>query len=230
MYFHTIFNSTTLLWVSRQGALGDGKEKWTNSCQLPCVLARFNHDRLSATYGLEPTRLPCPWDSPGKNTGVGCHALLQGILSIQGLNPCLLHWQADSLPRAHLGRPVCFQDDHLISGSKTISWGMNPVGNVLPQNRNSAGETTWLFHFSKLQELSTCNSLLSTALQPEDTMPSDNVAQPFGWAHLYDIRWFDIGYLSCWTLGTALLLAFSLSIANFPVVCWQYFSVANNEW
>ena len=26
---------------------------------------------------LQPTRLPCPWDSPGKNTGVGCHFLLQ---------------------------------------------------------------------------------------------------------------------------------------------------------
>ena len=25
----------------------------------------------------DPTRLPCPWDSPGKNTGVGCHFLLQ---------------------------------------------------------------------------------------------------------------------------------------------------------
>ena len=29
-------------------------------------------------YGLEPTRLLSPWDSPGKNTGVGCHFLLQG--------------------------------------------------------------------------------------------------------------------------------------------------------
>ena len=27
--------------------------------------------------GWQPTRLPCPWDSPGKNTGVGCHFLLQ---------------------------------------------------------------------------------------------------------------------------------------------------------
>ena len=35
-------------------------------------------------------------DSPGKNTGVGCHALLQGIFPTQGLNPGLL--QADSLP------------------------------------------------------------------------------------------------------------------------------------
>ena len=32
----------------------------------------------------------CPWDSPGKNTGVGCHALLQGILPTQGSNPHLL--------------------------------------------------------------------------------------------------------------------------------------------
>ena len=30
-------------------------------------------------HGLWPTRLLCPWDSPGKNSGVGCHALLQGI-------------------------------------------------------------------------------------------------------------------------------------------------------
>ena len=28
-------------------------------------------------HGLQPTRLPCPWDSPGNNTGVGCHFLLQ---------------------------------------------------------------------------------------------------------------------------------------------------------
>ena len=36
-------------------------------------------------------------DSPGKNTGVGCHFLLQGTFSIQGLNLPLLHWQAESL-------------------------------------------------------------------------------------------------------------------------------------
>ena len=33
----------------------------------------------------------CPWNSPGKNTGVGCHSLLQGIFPTQGLNPGLLH-------------------------------------------------------------------------------------------------------------------------------------------
>ena len=42
-------------------------------------------------------------DSPGKNTGVGCHALLQGILLTQGSHLhflCLLHWQVGSLPLA----------------------------------------------------------------------------------------------------------------------------------
>ena len=40
---------------------------------------------------LMPARLLCPGDSLGKNTGVGCHALLQGIFPTQGLNPDLLH-------------------------------------------------------------------------------------------------------------------------------------------
>ena len=49
-------------------------------------------------HGLQPARLLCPWDSPGKNTEVGCHSLLQGIFPTQGLNWHLLrvlHWQAD---------------------------------------------------------------------------------------------------------------------------------------
>ena len=41
-------------------------------------------------HRLQPTRLLCPWNSPGKNTGVGSHSLLQGIFPIQGLNPGLL--------------------------------------------------------------------------------------------------------------------------------------------
>ena len=45
-------------------------------------------------------------DSPGKNTRMGCHSLLQGIVPTQGSNPCLLcfqHWQVDSLPLHDLG-------------------------------------------------------------------------------------------------------------------------------
>ena len=49
-----------------------------------------------------------PWDSPGKNTGAGCHFLLQGISLTQGSNLHLwhlLHWQVDSLLINHLGSP-----------------------------------------------------------------------------------------------------------------------------
>ena len=54
-------------------------------------------------YGLYPMRLLCSWDSPGKITGVHCHALLQGIFLTQGSNPHLLrllHWQVGSLSLA----------------------------------------------------------------------------------------------------------------------------------
>ena len=58
-------------------------------------------------YGLLPTRLLCSQDSSGKNTWVGCHALLQGIFPTQGLNPhlsWLFHWQVGSLALAPLAK------------------------------------------------------------------------------------------------------------------------------
>ena len=62
-------------------------------------------------HELELARPLCPWDSPGKNTGVGCRFLLQGIFPTQGSNPCLLHllyWQVDSLPL------ICYRKRALI--------------------------------------------------------------------------------------------------------------------
>ena len=58
--------------------------------------------------GLQSSGLLCLWDSPDKNTGVSCHALLQGIFPTQGSNPCLLcllHWQESSLPLVPPGKP-----------------------------------------------------------------------------------------------------------------------------
>ena len=54
---------------------------------------------------LETTRLLCPWDSPGKNTGVGCHALLQGNLPDPRMEPWSPALQADSLPAKPPGKP-----------------------------------------------------------------------------------------------------------------------------
>ena len=41
------------------------------------LLSHFSRVRLCEPHRQQPTRLPRPWDSPGKNTGVGCHFLLQ---------------------------------------------------------------------------------------------------------------------------------------------------------
>ena len=60
-------------------------------------------------YGLQRSRLLCPWDSLGKNTGVGGLTLLQGIFLTWGLNPrllWLLHWQVSSLPLVPPGKPI----------------------------------------------------------------------------------------------------------------------------
>ena len=55
-------------------------------------------------------RLLCLWDSPGKNTGVGCHTVLQGIFPTQGLNPHLLpllHCRCILYLLSHLRSPMC---------------------------------------------------------------------------------------------------------------------------
>ena len=72
---------------------------------LPCCPPNTYHIRLSesetvshsvVSNSLQPPwtearQTPCPWDSPDKNTGVGCHGLLQGIFPTQGSNPGLPH-------------------------------------------------------------------------------------------------------------------------------------------
>ena len=58
---------------------------------------------LVAQPGLYPTGLLYPWDSPGKNTGVGGHSLLQGIFPAQGLNPGLLHCRQILFCLSHQG-------------------------------------------------------------------------------------------------------------------------------
>ena len=44
---------------------------------LLLLLSRFSRVRLWRPHRRQPTRMPCPWDSPMQNTGVGCHFLLQ---------------------------------------------------------------------------------------------------------------------------------------------------------
>ena len=62
--------------------------------------------QLFAILWTVAARLSCPWNFPGKNTGVGCYLLLQGIFLTQGSNSHLLNWQADSLLLSYWGNPI----------------------------------------------------------------------------------------------------------------------------
>ena len=75
------------------------------------VLSRFScvqHFAALWTVALQPPL--CPWDSPGKYTGVGYHALLQGIFPTQGLNPSVLHCRQILYHLSHHQHP-----DHISS-------------------------------------------------------------------------------------------------------------------
>ena len=79
-------------------------------CNFVSIYAKSLQSRPTLQpCGLQPSRLLYPWDSPGKNPRVGCHAPLQGIFLTQESNPrffCLLHWHAGALPLASPGKPI----------------------------------------------------------------------------------------------------------------------------
>ena len=78
--------------------------KSLQQCLTPCD--PMDHSPKGTLLSVGFSRQSCLWDSPDKNTGVGCHDFLQGIFLTQGSNPlllCLLHWQVGSLPLAPSG-------------------------------------------------------------------------------------------------------------------------------
>ena len=79
-------------------------------------------------HGQQPTRLLCPLDFPGKNTGVGCHFLLQ-IFPTQGLNPGLLHC-----------RQILYHLSHQPSGRPSLntSWYPEAEGSCMTRMERSS--------------------------------------------------------------------------------------------
>ena len=77
-------------------------------CVCVCVCA-YSTASNSVTAWNVACQAPLS-DFPGKNIGVGCHSLLQGICPTQELNPhllCLLHWQADFFTTVPSGKTLC---------------------------------------------------------------------------------------------------------------------------
>ena len=91
---HGILQARILEWVAISSSgdlLEPGIEPRSPSLQANSLLSEPSGKPVVSnslqSYGLQPSRLLCPWDYPSKNTGVGCHFLLQGILPTQGLTP-----------------------------------------------------------------------------------------------------------------------------------------------
>ena len=82
---------------------------WTEKTYMCfCVLSHSVVSDSLRPMDCSPAQLLCPWNFRVKNTGTGCHLLLQGIFLNQGSNPyflCFQHWQVDSLPLAPPGKP-----------------------------------------------------------------------------------------------------------------------------
>ena len=90
--------------------LGKGAEAQgiRSGLAIPAMCWSLSCVQHFVTPGTVARQDPCPWNSPGKNTGEGCqgcHAFLQGIFLTQGLNPALLHCRQILYHPSHEGSP-----------------------------------------------------------------------------------------------------------------------------
>ena len=97
-------------------------------------------------HGLKPSRLLYPWNSPGKNTGVSSHSLLQGIFPTQELGPGLLHCRQILYHLSHHGIPSLSTESESHSVVSDSLW---PHGLHSPWN--SPGQNTTVGRHSHIQ-------------------------------------------------------------------------------
>ena len=146
---------------------------------------------------LQPTRFLCPWASPGKSTGAGCDALLQGVFPTQGLSPrlfCLLYRHIDSLLLPPPGKPIYI---HFLNIYSFCFWAIPAVFVPLPKVA-STSSLLWNFPFG----LCTCFfsqviieiSLVSDADNAHPSREVSKLPQFSGWAPARGS--------TLWTLGT----------------------------
>ena len=118
----------------------------------------------------QPTRLPCPWDSPGKNTGVGCHFLLQCIKvksESEGAQSCPTF--RDPMDCSLPGSPV-----HGIFQARVLEWGAIAFSiSLARENQSSKVAITRLtvpFNFLQVQPPATLNDRKAMPRQSPDCL------------------------------------------------------------
>ena len=132
-----IYCTLTRTRLSCEGQSGGGEVScpvW-NGWQHCCCVASVVSDS-GRPHGPQPTRLPHPWDFPGKNTGVGCHFLLQCMKvksESEVAQPCPTLW--DPMDRSPSGSPV-----HGILQARGLEWGAIVFSVTAPRMHNEIKE------------------------------------------------------------------------------------------
>ena len=90
-------------------------------------------------HGLQPTGLLCPWNSPGENTGVGCHVFLQGNVSDSVIDPMSL--VSPALAGGFFTTSATWEDQVMGRADPTQRVGMLPK----PHQLASPSSSPWLF-------------------------------------------------------------------------------------
>ena len=161
--FHGIFQARILEWVAI--SFSRGSSQLRNRTWVSCVvhifftnwatreaLIQWKWKSLNCVQVLQPHEQYSPWNSPGQNTGVGSHSLLQGIFPTQMSNQGLLHYRWILYQMSH---QECSQFlFHLFWGSVIRHMGFpggsvvkNPPANAggpgfIPRSGRSPGEGT----------------------------------------------------------------------------------------
>ena len=139
---------------------------WLNS--VACGLSGSVMSVSLLPHGLQSARLLCPWCFPGKNTGMSCHFLLQGIFPTQGLNPGFLHCSQSVSSVAQSCPTLCDSIDCSMPGL--------PVHHQLPEF------TQTLIHW------------VSVAIQPPHPLLSPSLPAPNLSQHQGLFKWVSSSY------------------------------------
>ena len=132
-----------------------------------CLLTQLCPTLCSPMDCIRPVSSVCG-DSPGRNTGVGCHALLQGLFPTQGSNPGLPHCRQILYCLIHQGNPkksreVCLFDEKLINtklppismapllSQKAVRWYLSETHSALHVPKVEAGGTITTWQLGKLR-------------------------------------------------------------------------------
>ena len=154
-----------------------------------CVLSYIVISNSLRPHGLQPTRLFCLWNFPGKNTGAGCHCLFQGIFPNQGSNPGFLHCTQILYYLSHQGSlffpPLFYQhtnEDSPLLPSSGLKQGLPPL--LFPYKQHDFGSALKFlviyFSICEIYQVSLLLLLLlsrqscKTLCDPIDSSPPDS--------------------------------------------------------